>query len=166
MNGVNFVGLMRMEKSMKFESTIVGKEFIKHRDKLASDLKGENTTFRADFEWPEWWMGYYIPEVTGHKLCHHYSYDTSHPEWGKCEFKYLPKNGFIKIGLYTQRQQFDNFIFWNWNKPVHILEEGTILDFEISDVIDREFVLKAMKEDQAYDRFNYNKHVLLNESVV
>ena len=78
---------------MKFESTIVGKEFIEHRDKLASDLKGENTTFRADFEWPEWWMGYYIPEITGHKLCHHYSYDTTHPEWGKCEFKYLPKNG-------------------------------------------------------------------------
>ena len=100
------------------------------------------------------------------ELCHHYSYDTTHPEWGKCEFKYLPKNGFIKIGLYTQRQQFDQFIFWNWKKPVHILEEGTILDFEITDVIDREFVLKAMKEDQSYDRFNYNKHVLLNESVV
>ena len=166
MNGVNFVGLMKTGKNMKFESTIVGKEFIEHRDKLASDLKGENTTFRADFEWPEWWMGYYIPEITGHKLCHHYSYDTTHPEWGKCEFKYLPKNGFIKIGLYTQRQQFDQFIFWNWKKPVHILEEGTILDFEITDVIDREFVLKAMKEDQSYDRFNYNKHVLLNESVV
>lgn len=154
---------------MKFENTIVGKEFIQHRDKLAQDLDGENTTFRADFEWPEWWMGYYLSEVTKHKRYSGYGYDTTHPEWGKCEFKYLPKTGFVKISLYTQRQQFDNFIFWNWVKPIQILEEGTQLDFEIISVVDRDLVLADMKEDQAHDRYNYNKfnkHVQPAKSMV
>ena len=114
-------------------------------------------------------MGYYMSEITNHTLYSGYGYDTTHPEWGKCEFKYFPKNGFIKIGLYTQRQQFDNFIFWNWQKPVQILEEGTVLDFEIVSVVNRDEVLKDMKEDEAYDRYNYykfNKHVLSAPHVV
>jgi hypothetical protein len=74
-----------------YKQTTVTKEFIQHRDKLADDLKGENTTFRADFEWPEWYLGKVIPTLSLHERFYGYSYDTTHPDYGRCEFKYLPK---------------------------------------------------------------------------
>lgn len=165
----------------KYTNTIVGPEFIKHRDEFAQDLyksdmnkygKADinNTKSRADFEWPEWWMGYYMTEITGHKRYNLMSYDTTHAVCGRCEFKYMKKTGFVTIGLYTQRQQFDNFIFWDWNKQFNShLQEGQIVDFQLIAFVNRDEVLRDMKEDQAYDQYNYNKfnkHVLSDETVV
>jgi hypothetical protein len=145
-----------------YKQTTVTKEFIQHRDKLADDLKGENTTFRADFEWPEWYLGKVIPTLSLHERFYGYSYDTTHPDYGRCEFKYLPKTGLVHIGLYTQRQQFDNYIFWNWEKRFNHLSEGDIIDFDIIDVVKRDFVNKNIDNI----KFDYNKHVLNKENVV
>lgn len=147
---------------MKYKNTKITSEFIKHRDKLASDLSGENTTFRADFEWPEWYLGKVIPEESLHERFYGYSYDTTHPNFGKCEFKYLPKSGLVHIGLYTQRQQFDSYIFWNWTKKFGTFEEGNTIDFELIDVVSRDFVNKKID----YIKFDYNKHVLNAQNVV
>lgn len=147
---------------MKYTNTKITSDFIKHRDKLASDLDGENTTFRADFEWPEWYLGKVIPEESLHERFYGYSYDTTHPTFGKCEFKYLPKSGLVHIGLYTQRQQFDSYIFWNWTKKFGTFEEGNTVDFELIDVVSRDFVNKKID----YVKFDYNKHVLNVQNMV
>lgn len=156
---------------MIYTNTIVTADFIKHRDDLAYALNGENTTFRADFEWPEWYLGKVIPKESLHERFYGYSYDTTHPELGKCEFKYLAKTGLVHIGLYTQRQQFDSYIFWNWEKQLHCpnktksfshLSEGDIIDFELIDVVSRDFVNRNIENTT----FNYNKHVQKSETVV
>lgn len=147
---------------MIYKQTKVTAEFIEHRDKLASNLSGENTTFRADFEWPEWYLGKVIPKESLHERFYGYSYDTTHPQFGKCEFKYLAKTGKVHIGLYTQRQQFDSFIFWNWEKKFGTLSEGDLIDFELIDVVSRDFVLPLIE----YTSFNYNKHVQSAQNVV
>ena len=138
---------------MIYYDTKITKDFIEHRDRLAADLPGENRTFRADFEWPEWYLGKIIPEESGHTRFDGFSYDTTNAN-GTNEFKYLQTTGLVHIGPYTQEQIFDNYILWNWNKPVYTLSEGDIVSFKIIKTLLREYVNPRIVDL----KFNYNEY--------
>ena len=139
---------------MIYHNTKVTKDFIEHRDELASNLSGDNTVFRADFEWPEWYLGKIIPEESGHIRFNGFEYDTTN-ENGTNEFKYKGKSGLVHISNYTQSCIFDNYILWNWYKPVWTLSEGDVVTFKIIRTLLREYVNKRIVDL----KFDYNEYI-------
>ena len=134
----------------------VNEEFILRRDYLVFNSNRRARTLHqhmihADCEYAE----HHVTTLTetGHKLNPGFEWDTNHDEYGRCEFKHVPKSRRVYISKWCQQQEFDTFVFWrfikrNWDKP---LQEGDIITYEIFDYIPKETVLSNLVDEVYYE---------------
>lgn len=137
-------------------SGIVTEEFINHRDKrVASTVKKEGVSEisalrRWDSEFAEWDI---VNQNIGHTIYKGFEYDTIHSEYGRCDFKYLAKNG-AKVSAYPQRQiregTTDTIVLWRWISPWKPLKLGEFISYEILHYISAKKVLANLNEDSRY----------------
>jgi len=143
----------------------VNDDFITRRDYLANDRynsasRGKRTLeqvmIHCDCEYAEHHMSSLYE--TGHTLVPQYEYDTNHPEYGRCEFKHVPKSGNVYISKWCQKQEFDTFVFWryrnrDWGKP---LSAGDIVTYEILEYKPKDEVISNIKNEVYYEHL-YSK---------
>ena len=144
----------------------VTKEFIDHRNTLAAALHKKEYwikdrhpfLLRADHEMPEW----HTPEFKTLKEA--FGLDAVHEKHGVTDFKHIHRpSGNASISLWAQKQEFDNYVFWDWTLNDKYfdklpLETGDEVSWEIIDIVPKSSVEKAIVNQTQY---NYNDHVNL-----
>lgn len=136
--------------------------FIARRDYLAnnrynSPQRGNRTLnqvmVNCDCEYAE----HHISTLDlGHTLQPHLEYDTNHVEYGRCEFKHVPKSGMVYISKWCQAQDFDTFVFWrfvqrDWSRP---LIDGDIVTYKILEYKSKEEVVAKIKNEVYYEHIH------------
>lgn len=133
--------------------------FINRRDYLALQLKDKRRTLtqkmvNCDCEYAE----HHQPTLmeTQHHHFPGYEYDTHHDEYGKVEFKHVPKNKNVYISKWCQEQDFDTFCFWrfkdrDWSRP---LIAGDIITYEILGYKTKQEVIDNINNEVYYEYFH------------
>ena len=128
--------------------------------KIANDSRGKEVASRQwSFEFPEYALGK-IPS-SGHTWNEGMEYDTVHPFFGKCDFKYHNKEGVISLTDYVYRNiekgLIDTFITWKWLKrnPGVPLELGELVSFELIMYIDSDMVYNNSVYNREKARYEY-----------
>jgi hypothetical protein len=109
---------------------------------------------------PEW----HTPEYETLKEA--FGMDAIHAVHGITDFKHMHKpSGNVSISLWSQKQQFDNYVLWDWVENSRYenklpLQEGDEVSWEIIDIVPKNSVNKEIINKTQY---NYYKHVKWQE---